>query len=84
MLDGVTHFMLPPEVENIALDMEKNEEPVILDNDLDKPIVALAFKLKDGKYRQLITIRVYQGTFAKGSTIINVRSGKKVKVGRVI
>jgi elongation factor G len=85
LLDAVTRLLpCPLDVDNQALDMDNEEQPVVLSNDIDKPLVALAFKLEDGPYGQLTYIRVYQGSLAKGDTIINVRTGKKVKVGRVI
>ena len=85
MLDGVNYLLpCPSDVENVAMDMDNNEELIVLDNDPEKPIVALAFKLEDGQYGQLTYVRVYQGTVAKGSTIVNIRNGKKVKVGRVV
>ncbi|MBP7341779.1 MAG: elongation factor G [Deltaproteobacteria bacterium] len=85
LLDGVTYLLpTPSEVENIALNMDRNEEPVVLTCDPAKPIIALAFKLEDGQYGQLTYIRVYEGTVEKGSTIVNVRNGRKVKVGRVV
>ena len=85
LLDAVTRLLpCPLDVENQALDMNKEEQPVVLTNQIDKPLVALAFKLEDGPYGQLTYIRVYQGALAKGDTIVNVRTGKKVKVGRLI
>jgi len=85
LLDAVTQLLpCPLDVKNQALDMNNEEQPVVISNEIDKPLVALAFKLEDGPYGQLTYIRVYQGALAKGDTIINVRTGKKVKVGRVI
>jgi len=85
LLDAVTWLLPSPlDIENQALDMNAEEQPVALSNDSDKPLVALAFKLEDGPYGQLTYIRVYQGSLSKGDTIINVRTGKKVKVGRLI
>jgi len=85
LLDAVTRLLpCPLDVENQALDMNNKEQPVVLSNEIDKPLVALAFKLEDGPYGQLTYIRVYQGSMAKGDTIVNVRTGKKVKVGRLI
>lgn len=85
LLNGVVRLLpSPTEVRNDALDMEKDEAPVELASDPEKPAVALGFKLEDGQYGQLTYIRVYQGTIAKGSTVINSRTGKKVKIGRVV
>lgn len=86
LLDAVTRFLPnPTEVVNKALDLDNNEQEVIMQPGKPevKP-VALAFKLEDGQYGQLTYIRVYQGTVKKGEELINSRSKKKFKVGRLV
>ena len=85
LLDGVARYLpSPDEVKNFAMEMTDEERQVALTADPKAPLVSLAFKLEDGAYGQLTYIRVYQGTLAKGDTIYNVRTGKKVKVGRLV
>jgi elongation factor G len=85
LLNAVTQLLpCPRDVTNEALDLDQNESPVSLICEPKKPLVALAFKLEDGPYGQLTYLRVYQGTLIKGDTIFNVRTGKKIKVGRVV
>ncbi len=85
MLDGVTRYLPDPtEVKNIALDMDKNEEPVVLSCSENVPTVALGFKLEDGKYGQLTYVRIYQGSLKKGDELYNTRARKKFKVGRLV
>ena len=85
LLDAVCALLpCPADIENEALDMDRGEAPVQLSSNADDPLVALAFKLEDRSYGQLTYVRVYQGTLAKGETIVNVRTGRKIKVGRVV
>jgi len=51
LLDSVTTLLpCPSDVENEALDMDNDETLVILTSELEKPLVALAFKLEEGQY----------------------------------
>jgi elongation factor G len=85
LLDSVNNLLpCPSDVENQALDMDQDEARVVLSSDPAAPLVALAFKLEDRSYGQLTYLRVYQGSLSKGDTIVNVRTGRKIKVGRVV
>jgi elongation factor G len=85
LLDAVTRYLPSPgEVVNEALDISKGEEKVTLNPKPDAPLVALAFKLEEGRFGQLTYLRVYQGQLKKGDTIVNSRTGRDVRVGRLV
>jgi elongation factor G len=48
------------------------------------PLVALAFKLEEGRYGQLTYMRLYSGTLRKGDTLVNTGTGKRVRVPRLV
>jgi elongation factor G len=85
LLDAVGRYLpAPHDIPITAVDLENDEEPLSLESVPDKQTVALAFKLEDGRYGQLTYVRVYQGKLKKGDTVINSRTGRKVKIGRLV
>ena len=83
VLDAITEYLpSPKEREVIAHDISENE--LQLECESDRPLVAMAFKTVVEKFGQLTFLRVYQGTLQKGTQIINVRTGKPIRFGRLV
>jgi elongation factor G len=85
LLDAVTHYLPSPlDVPIEAVDLDNDGAAVTLQSDPSQQTVAYAFKLDEGRYGQLTFLRVYQGTLSKGDTVIQTRTGKKIKIGRLV
>ncbi|KAH6577585.1 hypothetical protein BASA50_002937 [Batrachochytrium salamandrivorans] len=85
LLDGVIDYLpAPHQVENHALDTKEQEKQVTLSCASSAPLLALAFKLEEGRFGQLTYMRIYEGTLRRGDFIVNVRTGKRVKAARLV
>ncbi|XP_072724559.1 elongation factor G, mitochondrial [Ciconia boyciana] len=90
LLDAVLEYLPnPSEVENYAiLNQEDSEDKTkfLLNSarDNSQPFIGLAFKLEAGRFGQLTYIRVYQGMLKKSDYIYNTRTGKRVRVQRLV
>ncbi|NXF22927.1 EFGM factor, partial [Rhodinocichla rosea] len=90
LLDAVLEYLPnPSEVENYALlnQGDSQDQTKFLLNsarDDSQPFIGLAFKLEAGKFGQLTYVRVYQGMLKKSDYIYNTRTGKRVRVQRLV
>jgi len=85
LLDGIVQYLpSPTDIENVAFDIDRENADVILESDPDAPMVLLAYKLDDTRFGQLTYVRIYQGSIHKGGEMVNMRTGKKVRIGRLI
>lgn len=92
LLDGVLRYLPnPSERENFGLKQMKRvdgegveERKFLLAADSSEELVSLAFKLEESRFGQLTYLRVYQGSLKRGDGLVNTRTGKKVKVPRLV
>ena len=87
LLDGVCAYLPDPsEVRNHAFDatLPLHAPSIPLVPAANAALVGLAFKLEEGKYGQLTYLRVYQGELRRGHVLINARTGKRIKVPRLV
>jgi len=86
LLDAVVDY-LPAPIEVAVIkgsDPARGEEvPVPCDDDL--PLAALAFKLFTDPYvGHLSYLRIYSGHIKSGMTVVNAKTGKKERIGRLL
>ncbi len=87
VLDAVLDYLPAP--TDIAAtegqDPKDADKVIVAETDDAKPFCSLAFKLWNDKFvGNLVFFRVYSGTVSKGDTILNPRTGKKERIGRLI
>lgn len=85
LLNAVARYLPSPVSceKSKAIDSTTNEKIELLP-EYDKPLVCMAFKITDEQFGQLTYTRIYQGTLTKGNTLINTRTKKRVRVGRIV
>jgi elongation factor G len=86
LLDAICRYLPSPMTAQptVAREIKNESNTVSLEPDKDKPLVCMAFKITDEQFGQLTHIRIYQGTITKGMNIYNSRTGKKIRVGRLV
>ena len=86
LLDAVIDYLpspldIPP-VSGVSIDSDEEMERRPDDNE---PLAALAFKIMTDPFvGKLCFFRVYSGTLASGSYLINSTKGKKERIGRLL
>ena len=87
MLDAVTAYLPSPlDVPSlIAHDLHDAEKEITVKPDAKEPFTALAFKIATDPFvGKLAFIRVYSGTLASGSYVLNASTGERERVGRLV
>jgi elongation factor G len=86
LLDSICHYLPSPlDVPTVVGHKPDSTEEVERPCDIDVPFAALAFKIQTDPYVGKLTyFRVYSGSVKAGETIMNVNTGKRERMGRLL
>ncbi len=87
LLDAIVAYLPSPLDLPPVTGHEPNDEEVVLQRAADdsEPFSAIAFKImSDPHVGKLTYFRVYSGHMSKGSALVNPRTGKKERLGRIL
>jgi elongation factor G len=86
LLDAVVDYLPSPldkpPVEGI--DPHHHDRVEIRKPDDNEPLAALAFKIINDPFGKLCFVRVYSGSLKTGDTVLNPRTGKTDRIGRLV
>jgi elongation factor G len=86
LLDAVVDYLPSPlDVPAVeGIDPSDHSKILIRKADDSEPLSALGFKLINDPYGKLGFIRIYSGSLKTGDTVMNPRTGKTERVGRLV
>ncbi len=86
ILDLIVDYLPSPlDGKEIAGHHPKSGETIVRQVGADQPLTALAFKIATDPFvGKLCFVRVYTGVLKNGSYIVNVSTGEKQRVGRLV
>jgi len=86
LLDAVLDYLPSPldRPDVVGKDPKKEDKDIICKTDFEEASSALAFKVARDKFSGALTfIRVYSGVIKVGEALLNPRTGKKERIGKI-
>ena len=87
LLDAIVDFLPNPlEIPPLeGVDPENEEKLIAVKPDDNEPLAALAFKIATDPFvGKLCFVRVYSGVLKSGSYVLNINTGEKERIGRLV
>jgi elongation factor G len=85
LLDAVVDLLPSPlDVPPIQGTEPKTEKEIRRQPSIEEPFSALAFKIMSDPHGKLCFFRVYSGQIGSGQAVLNVRTGKRERISRLV